>query len=104
MVRMRSCTDRRCTACNVGYAFVNFIGVEDLLLFAQSRLGKKWNMYSSEKVLQMSYANYQYVFYSSLSGASKTYSWFFFSVQRKRGPGGKVQELVCHGRTRGLAA
>ncbi|KAI9571102.1 RNA recognition motif 2-domain-containing protein [Boletus coccyginus] len=45
--------------CNVGYAFVNFIGVEDLLRFAKTTLGEKWNMYSSEKVLQMSYANYQ---------------------------------------------
>jgi len=45
--------------CNVGYAFVNFIHVQDLLRFAQQRLGEKWNMFSSEKVLQMSYANYQ---------------------------------------------
>ncbi|KZT24223.1 hypothetical protein NEOLEDRAFT_1067902 [Neolentinus lepideus HHB14362 ss-1] len=45
--------------CNVGYAFVNFITVQDLLVFAKSKLGVKWNMYSSEKVLQMSYANYQ---------------------------------------------
>ncbi|KAF5370759.1 hypothetical protein D9758_002010 [Tetrapyrgos nigripes] len=45
--------------CNVGYAFVNFITVQDLLTFAKKRLGHKWNMFSSEKVLQMSYANYQ---------------------------------------------
>ncbi|KAF5393298.1 hypothetical protein D9757_000661 [Collybiopsis confluens] len=45
--------------CNVGYAFVNFISVSDLLSFAKQRLGQKWNMFSSEKVLQMSYANYQ---------------------------------------------
>ncbi|EIN12041.1 RNA recognition motif 2, partial [Punctularia strigosozonata HHB-11173 SS5] len=45
--------------CNVGYAFVNFITVQDLLQFAKARLGIKWNMYSSEKVLHMSYANYQ---------------------------------------------
>ncbi|KAI0248115.1 RNA recognition motif 2-domain-containing protein [Lactifluus subvellereus] len=45
--------------CNVGYAFVNFITVDDLLRFAKARLGIKWNMYASEKVLQMSYANYQ---------------------------------------------
>ena len=63
--------------CNVGYAFVNFITVQDLLYFAKTQLGVKWyvqsivvqtlltdvmacrNMYSSEKVLQMSYANYQ---------------------------------------------
>ncbi|KAJ3547205.1 hypothetical protein NMY22_g1742 [Coprinellus aureogranulatus] len=45
--------------CNVGYAFVNFIETQDLLKFAKARLGEKWNMFSSEKVLQMSYANYQ---------------------------------------------
>ncbi|GJE96770.1 hypothetical protein PsYK624_129760 [Phanerochaete sordida] len=45
--------------CNVGYAFVNFITVQDLMHFATTQLGVKWNMYSSEKVLQMSYANYQ---------------------------------------------
>lgn len=45
--------------CNVGYAFVNFITVDDLLRFAKARLGVRWNMYASEKVLQMSYANYQ---------------------------------------------
>ncbi|KAH9485459.1 Meiosis protein mei2 [Psilocybe cubensis] len=45
--------------CNMGYAFVNFISVEDLLHFANERLGQKWNMFSSEKVLQMSYATYQ---------------------------------------------
>ena len=28
--------------CNVGYAFVNFIGVEDLLQFAKMMLGEKW--------------------------------------------------------------
>ncbi|OBZ67253.1 Meiosis protein mei2 [Grifola frondosa] len=45
--------------CNVGYAFVNFISVQDLLHFAKTQLGVKWNMYSSEKVLQMCYATYQ---------------------------------------------
>ncbi|KZV95119.1 hypothetical protein EXIGLDRAFT_821611 [Exidia glandulosa HHB12029] len=45
--------------CNVGYAFVNFMSVHDLLAFAKAKLGVKWNMFSSEKVLQMTYANYQ---------------------------------------------
>ncbi|KAI0661172.1 RNA recognition motif 2-domain-containing protein [Cubamyces menziesii] len=45
--------------CNVGYAFVNFITVQDLLHFAKTQLGVKWNMYSSEKVLQMCYATIQ---------------------------------------------
>ncbi|KAF8573522.1 hypothetical protein K439DRAFT_1375116 [Ramaria rubella] len=43
--------------CNVGYAFVNFIQVEDLLHFAKTKLGTKWNLFSSEKILGMSYAN-----------------------------------------------
>jgi hypothetical protein len=28
--------------CNVGYAFVNFISVQDLLVFAKAKLGVKW--------------------------------------------------------------
>ncbi|RSH78323.1 uncharacterized protein EHS24_002042 [Apiotrichum porosum] len=45
--------------CNVGYAFVNFTSVKALYTFIQSKVGKKWNMFSSEKVLQVSYANIQ---------------------------------------------
>ncbi|KAJ8482382.1 hypothetical protein ONZ45_g14974 [Pleurotus djamor] len=45
--------------CNVGYAFVNFITVGDLVEFAKAKLGRKWNMFASEKVLEMSYADYQ---------------------------------------------
>jgi hypothetical protein len=29
--------------CNVGYAFVNFINVQDLLRFAKAKLGEKWS-------------------------------------------------------------
>ncbi|KIR58672.1 hypothetical protein I314_05511 [Cryptococcus bacillisporus CA1873] len=45
--------------CNVGYAFVNFCSVQSLLRFIQARVGKKWNLFSSEKVLQVSYADIQ---------------------------------------------
>ncbi|KAK1924784.1 RNA recognition motif 2-domain-containing protein [Papiliotrema laurentii] len=45
--------------CNVGYAFVNFTSVNALYEFIQAKVGKKWNMFSSEKVLQVSYANIQ---------------------------------------------
>ncbi|WVN85271.1 uncharacterized protein L203_100416 [Cryptococcus depauperatus CBS 7841] len=45
--------------CNVGYAFVNFCSVQSLLRFIEARVGKKWNMFSSEKVLQLSYADIQ---------------------------------------------
>lgn len=35
--------DMACSiGCNVGYAFVNFISVEDLLRFAKTTLGEKW--------------------------------------------------------------
>lgn len=47
------------SSANVGYAFVNFTEVSALLAFAKARLGVKWNMFCSEKVLQMSYANFQ---------------------------------------------
>jgi hypothetical protein len=30
--------------CNVGYAFVNFIDVQDLLSFAKKKLGEKWSV------------------------------------------------------------
>nr|XP_019042789.1 hypothetical protein I302_08496 [Kwoniella bestiolae CBS 10118]OCF21719.1 hypothetical protein I302_08496 [Kwoniella bestiolae CBS 10118] len=45
--------------CNVGYAFVNFCSVKALYQFIQAKVGKKWNMFSSEKVLQVSYADIQ---------------------------------------------
>ena len=32
----------RDAGCNVGYAFVNFITVQDLLLFTKTQLGIKW--------------------------------------------------------------
>ena len=34
--------DRVGAGCNVGYAFVNFISVQDLLKFAKARLNEKW--------------------------------------------------------------
>ncbi|CAD6577280.1 MAG: hypothetical protein TREMPRED_001898 [Tremellales sp. Tagirdzhanova-0007] len=36
--------------CNVGYAFVNFTSIKSLYEFIRTRVGKKWNMFSSEKV------------------------------------------------------
>lgn len=37
----------------VGYAFVNFVSVQALYRFVKARVGKRWNMFSSEKVLQV---------------------------------------------------
>ncbi|KLT39853.1 hypothetical protein CC85DRAFT_278754 [Cutaneotrichosporon oleaginosum] len=46
--------------CNVGYAFVNFTSTRALLHFYRARVGKRWNMFSSEKVLQQTvYATIQ---------------------------------------------
>ncbi|CAK9785450.1 unnamed protein product [Cutaneotrichosporon oleaginosum] len=45
--------------CNVGYAFVNFTSTRALLHFYRARVGKRWNMFSSEKVLQTVYATIQ---------------------------------------------
>ncbi|KAG7098672.1 hypothetical protein E1B28_000586 [Marasmius oreades] len=45
--------------CNFGYAFVNFMTVESLLTFARAKLGRKWNLCKSQKVLDMCYADIQ---------------------------------------------
>ncbi len=41
------------TPLQVGYAFVNFSSVKSLYDFIRARVGKKWNIFSSEKVLQV---------------------------------------------------
>lgn len=38
----------------VGYAFVNFTDVGELYKFYQAKVGRKWGLFSSEKVLQVS--------------------------------------------------
>ena len=43
----------------VGYAFVNFISTSSLLEFIRTRVGLKWNMFSSEKVLQVKVIVYE---------------------------------------------
>lgn len=45
--------------CNVGYAFINFEDAFDIIDFAQTRAGKKWNFYGSDKVAEISYATIQ---------------------------------------------
>ncbi|KAL0956522.1 hypothetical protein HGRIS_002663 [Hohenbuehelia grisea] len=109
-------------SCNVGYAFVNFITVEDLLLFAKEKLGKKWcdssaclqlemtqecflyrNMFSSEKVLEMSYADYQCV--SRLLFPPFVAKTDLLRSDQEQGISSrKIQELLYHGRERGLEA
>lgn len=43
--------------CNVGYAFINFIDPMAIVAFAQMRAGRKWNVFQSEKVAEISYAS-----------------------------------------------
>ena len=45
--------------CNVGYAFVNFVDPTALWVFAATKMNTKWMIFSSEKVLQLSFANVQ---------------------------------------------
>lgn len=45
---------REVADCQVGYAFVNFTSLQALYDFIQARVGKRWNLFSSEKVLQVS--------------------------------------------------
>ena len=45
--------------CNVGYAFVNFIEPAGILTFSQRRVGECWQVFSSEKRCDISYANIQ---------------------------------------------
>jgi len=44
---------------NVGYAFVNFCDPMAIVDFVRERAGKKWDLFSSEKVAEVSYANLQ---------------------------------------------
>ncbi|KAL0081548.1 RNA recognition motif 2-domain-containing protein [Phycomyces blakesleeanus] len=45
--------------CNVGYAFINFTNVKFAVTFANERVGKRWNLFNSEKRCSLSYANIQ---------------------------------------------
>lgn len=43
----------------MGYAFINFISPLDIVTFAQARVGTTWNVFASEKICAVSYANIQ---------------------------------------------
>jgi hypothetical protein len=83
---------------NCGYAFVNFITLQDLLCFAQATLGQKWHsMFPSGRVMHMTYADIQFVAYISLRTLANERS------QGKAGVGGTIQKFTCHDSTRVLA-
>jgi hypothetical protein len=44
---------------NVGYVFINFIDIPGLLNFMEHVVGRRWQIFSSEKIAQLSYANIQ---------------------------------------------
>ena len=45
--------------CNVGYAFVNFATGEDVLAFHAVFHGRRWNMFNSEKICELTFARIQ---------------------------------------------
>jgi hypothetical protein len=44
---------------NVGYVFIDFRKAKDILVFMERIVGHRWQIYNSEKVAQLSYANIQ---------------------------------------------
>ncbi len=46
-------------ACNVGYAFVNFIHTKFILEFYNEFNGRRWDRFNSEKICQLAYARIQ---------------------------------------------
>ncbi|KAI1180062.1 RNA recognition motif 2-domain-containing protein [Nemania sp. FL0916] len=46
-------------SCNVGYAFINFVDVLDIIDFVHARANRLWDCYKSEKIAEVSYATYQ---------------------------------------------
>ncbi|KAI9672434.1 MAG: hypothetical protein M1829_004513 [Trizodia sp. TS-e1964] len=45
--------------CNVGYAFINFIDPIYIIGFVESRAGRRWNRFNSDKIAEVSYATIQ---------------------------------------------
>ncbi|CAG8555481.1 11016_t:CDS:2 [Funneliformis caledonium] len=45
--------------CNVGYAFINFVDINAVILFSESRVGRKWACFNSDKICELSYADIQ---------------------------------------------
>jgi hypothetical protein len=52
---------------NVGYAFVNFIDVSGVVEFAKAKLGRKWEMCQSDKVVQVRMPFLLYSFFRFLN-------------------------------------
>ncbi|KAF3132849.1 hypothetical protein TWF594_009366 [Orbilia oligospora] len=45
--------------CNVGYCFVNYLTLADIVDFVQRRVGMRWSQFGSDKIVEVSYANIQ---------------------------------------------
>jgi hypothetical protein len=46
-------------ACNVGYAFANFIHTKFILEFYREFNGRRWDRFNSEKICELAYARIQ---------------------------------------------
>lgn len=42
--------------CNVGYAFINFVNLDDIESFYETFHGKKWGKFNSDKICKIYYA------------------------------------------------
>ena len=45
--------------CNVGYAFVNFTDPSAIAVLATTRVGRRWTLFKSDKIMELGYANIQ---------------------------------------------
>ncbi|KAK6534720.1 hypothetical protein TWF281_006022 [Arthrobotrys megalospora] len=45
--------------CNVGYCFVNYLHIHDIIHFVERRAGTRWSQFGSDKIVEVSYANIQ---------------------------------------------
>ncbi|WBW73830.1 RNA-binding protein involved in meiosis Mei2 [Schizosaccharomyces osmophilus] len=80
--------------CNVGYAFINFIDPEAIVTFGKARVGTQWNVFHSEKICDISYANIQ--------GKERLIEKFRNSCVMDENPAYRPKIFVSHGPNRGM--
>ncbi|EEB05147.2 RNA-binding protein [Schizosaccharomyces japonicus yFS275] len=79
--------------CNVGYAFINFIEPKSIVTFGKARVGTQWNVFHSEKICDISYANIQ--------GKERLIEKFRNSCVMDENPAYRPKIFVSHGPNRG---
>ncbi|KAL2312938.1 Meiosis protein mei2 [Schizosaccharomyces pombe] len=80
--------------CNVGYAFINFIEPQSIITFGKARVGTQWNVFHSEKICDISYANIQ--------GKDRLIEKFRNSCVMDENPAYRPKIFVSHGPNRGM--